>query len=152
MLSHPAATEMCSGKWFFNSDGQGLYARKPVDGKTPTGGVTPGDAISQADAMISVAWCADQMKDDNECSQQFIGVSHNNGHCWCAKKGGCTVGDRNIINVADDNLKNYIMAGGHFFQFQPPGHGTCQLTFLKLLLLFDISVNGSRISLRYLPF
>ena len=117
MLSHPAATEMCSGKWFFNSDGQGLYARKPVDGKTPTGGVTPGDPISQADAMISVAWCADQMKDDKECSQQFIGVSHSNGHCWCAKKGGVC---KNNYDIA-----HYLLHGGHFFELRNPRKTPC---------------------------
>ena len=119
---------MCSGKWFVNSGGRHIYAYKPSDGKTPSGGLTVGGAISQADASISVAWCAAQMKDTAECSQEFIGVAHNNGHCWCAKKGGnCEIGD----------IANYLIAGGHFFQFTSSGQASLISQSIRQLFFHD---------------
>ena len=141
-LAHPKASGMCSGNWFFNNTlSKQRYAYKPLDGKTPTGGHTAGVAISQEDASISVAWCADQMKDDKECSQQFVGVANNNGHCWCAKKGGdCT---------HNDGLKTYILTGGHFFELRLPGCGTH--VYAKRVSPSPLGHSFLLISLRQLP-
>ena len=125
VLAHPAVEKMCSGKWFSNADGQAMMAYKPLGGKTPNGGTQLGVAISQADASISVAWCAEQMKDDTACSLQFVGVAHNNGHCWCAKEGGdCK---------SNFEINKYFLAGGHFFKLQTPGENTCQFTYITII-------------------
>ena len=108
-LAHPKASGMCSGNWFY-SNTLGKYSYKPLDGKTLAGGHTTGVAISQEDASISVAWCADQMKDATWCSTEFIGVAHNNGLCWCAREGGdCS------------QMSATLKSGGHFFQMLSTG-------------------------------
>ena len=110
---NPETAQVCNGYWFFNSNGDNVYAYKPSDGRTPTGGSTSGSAISQEDAIISATWCAEQMKNSFQCSQQFIGVAHHNGHCWCAHKGGDCSNNPAIVAI--------LQGGGHFFEAQVAG-------------------------------
>ena len=65
------------------------YALKPDADRQPKGGnFLEGTPIAVEDARISVAWCAEKMKNDNSCSTQFIGVAKGNGVCFCAASGG----------------------------------------------------------------
>ena len=87
------------------------FALKPVNGQA-NGMHMSGAPISREDARISVAYCAEQMKNEPNCSKQYIGVSVRNGQCWCAKKSGnCS----NFIEVT-----SYL---GHFFQWQGENEG-----------------------------
>ena len=78
---------MCGGKQF-DLSGQGAYALAPVNGVANGRLGTPGIDMTREDARISVAYCAEQMKNDPSCSTQFIGVAPNNGTCWCAQSSG----------------------------------------------------------------
>ena len=98
---------MCKGCWFGSSACVGAekaYALAPVHGKA-NGTRTPGVAISKEDARISVAYCAEQMKNETDCSKQFIGVSMKDGQCWCAKK-----------NYNCENFVEFTIHHGHFFK------------------------------------
>ena len=98
---------MCDGCWFGSSACVGAekaYALAPVNGRANGMGMS-GVAISIEDARVSVAYCADQMKNELNCSKRFIGVSKKNGQCWCAK--------------ASDNCENFVGFTnfiGYFFQ------------------------------------
>ena len=119
---------MCDGCWV-GQDGCGgntkAYARAPANGvphgqgSEPTG-TAEEKAISKADARISVAWCAEQMKGASECSKEYIGVSKDNGHCWCAKAGGDCDSNANIQNLND------IVNGG-FFRCKLEAHSLAPL-------------------------
>ena len=69
---------MCDGCWLGSTDCVGAekaYALAPVDGQANGVLIMPGVAISKEDARISVAYCAEQMKNEPDCSKKFIGVS-----------------------------------------------------------------------------
>ena len=104
--ANPTAHNMCDGCFFGDNGcvGTKAYALAPVDG-IAAGSSTEGASISLEDARISVAYCAEQMKNEPDCSPQFIGVSKSNGHCWCAKTGGNC-----------QNYVNFLTDTGHFFQ------------------------------------
>ena len=79
---------MCDGCWFGSSACVGAeeaYALAPVNGQANGMGM-PGVTISKEGARVSVAYCAEKMKNELNCSKQFIGVSKKNGQCWCAKE------------------------------------------------------------------
>ena len=124
---------MCDGCWF-GQDGCGgntkAYARAPADGvphgqdSEPTG-TAEEKAISKADARISVAWCAEQMKGASDCSKEYIGVSKDNGHCWCAKAGtSCSGSD--IDDVTDT-------VNGGFFRSKLEAHSLAHLLHARCL-------------------
>ena len=98
---------MCDGCWFGSSACVGAekaYALAPVNGQS-NGMDMPGVTISKDDARISVAFCAERMKNELNCSKQFIGVSKKDGQCWCAKESdNC------------DNFAGFTKYIGHFFQ------------------------------------
>ena len=107
----PAAHNMCDGCYFGTDN---CYSANPKPyALAPTNGAANGQLddeagdISSDDARISVAWCAEQMKNQPECSAQFIGVFPDNGHCWCAKTGG----DCSTLSADLNKMKD-----GHFFQ------------------------------------
>ena len=77
---------MCGGKKYLDdSTDEGVYALAPVNGRA-TGDVgTAGPALTLEQARISVAWCAEQMKSDTDCSTHFIGVVKADGQCYCAQ-------------------------------------------------------------------
>ena len=79
--------QMCkNGRWYPSA-----YAYKPGADGLPKGGATPGPQISSEDALASLQYCIDAMKDDDTCDKDLIGVADNNGHCWCVQKGDkCT--------------------------------------------------------------
>ena len=111
---------MCNGCWFGEPIKNGgvekcggsatkAYARAPSssgepqgDTKAPTG-TAEEKSISKTHARVSVAYCAEQMKDATECSKEYIGVAGSNGHCWCVKagEGECTGGNwkKQLMNV-----------------------------------------------------
>ena len=98
---------MCDGCWFGSSACVGAekaYALAPVHGQS-NGVAMPGVAISKGDARISVAFCAERMKNEPDCSKQFIGVSKKDGQCWCAKK-----------NDDCENFVGFTSYIGYFFQ------------------------------------
>ena len=106
----PTATNMCDGCFFGSGSGCGstaAYAYAPVNGAA-TGGTTTATspAITRDQARISVAYCAEQMKDEAACSTEFIGVSKSDGRCYCIKtSSSCT-----------DAYQNFLTSTGHFFQ------------------------------------
>ena len=103
----PAANQMCDGCWLGSTDCVGAdkaYALAPVDGQA-NGMRTPGMAISKEDARISVTYCAEKMRNERDCSKQFIGVSMKDGHCWCSLK-----------NKNCDNFVNFAIFAAHFFK------------------------------------
>ena len=100
---------MCDGCWLGSADCAGVkkaYALAPVHGQA-NGVHVPGVDISKEDARISVAYCAEQMKKEPDCSKQFIGVSMKDGQCWCAKQ-----------NDKCDNFVGFTSFGAHFFKLQ----------------------------------
>ena len=100
---------MCDGCWLASAGCAGAekaYALAPVHGQA-NGMHMPGVAISKEDARVSVAYCAEQMKNEPDCSKQFIGVSMKDGQCWCAKENGNC-----------DNLLVFTSFVAHFFQLQ----------------------------------
>ena len=100
---------MCDGCWLGSADCAGVkkaYALAPVHGQA-NGVHLPGVDISKEDARISVAYCAEQMKKEPDCSKQFIGVSMKDGQCWCAKENGNC-----------ENLLVFTSFVAHFFQLQ----------------------------------
>ena len=100
---------MCDGCWLGSADCAGVekaYALSPVNGQA-NGMRMPGVAISKEDARISATYCADQMKNEPDCSKQFIGVSMKGGQCWCAKQ-----------NDKCDNFVSFTSFAGHFFKLQ----------------------------------
>ena len=104
---------MCNGCWFGDGNCGGssttAYALAPVGGYADGRTGSPGSTITREEARISVDYCAEKMMDSPECSTEFIGVAHTNGHCWCAKKGGaCNVGT-DIHDLGDTSK-------GYFFQ------------------------------------
>ena len=74
----------------------------PVNGRA-NGMTMPGMGISKEDARISVAFCAERMKNERNCSKQLIGVSKKNGQCWCAK--------------ANDNCEKFVEFASHILYF-----------------------------------
>ena len=108
MDADPAANQMCDGCWLGSTDCVGAekaYALAPVDGQANGMLIMPGVAISKEDARISVAYCAEQMKNEPDCSKKFIGVSMKDGQCWCAKE-----------NDNCDNFVSFTSFVGHFFK------------------------------------
>ena len=74
-----------NGRWV-----PGVYAYKAING-VAQGGTKPGGALTAAEALSSVAFCAAALAKDKSCSTEFVGVASNNGHCWCVKAGDkCT--------------------------------------------------------------
>ena len=61
--------------------------------------------ISKEDDRISVAYCAEKMRNERDCSKQFIGVSMKDDHCWCSLK-----------NKNCDNFVNFAIFAEHFFK------------------------------------
>ena len=101
---------MCDGCWFGFSGCAGAekaYALAPVHDQTNDMQHLTGGSISKEDARISVAYCAEQMKTEPDCSKQFIGVSMKDGQCWCAKE-----------NDNCDNFVSFTSFAGHFFKSQ----------------------------------
>ena len=76
---------MCGGKNYSDANSQGAYALAPVNGQARGSVGTPGSTITLEQARISVAWCAEQMKNDPDCSTHFIDVAEANGQCYCAQ-------------------------------------------------------------------
>ena len=74
-------TKLCKNGEFWSA---GAYAYNPKDGK-PNGGSSAGSRIWLEQAQVSVVYCAEQMK--GECSERFVGIAPNNGHCYCVKTG-----------------------------------------------------------------
>ena len=110
MDADPAANQMCDGCWLGSTDCVGAekaYALAPVDGQANGMLIMPGVAISKEDARISVAYCAEQMKTEPDCSKRFVGVSMKDGQCWCAKK-----------NDNCDNFVDFTSYMGYFFKSQ----------------------------------
>ena len=100
---------MCDGCWLGSTGCVGApnaYALVPVHGQS-NGTQMPGVAISKEDARISATYCADQMKNESDCSKQFIGVSMKGGQCWCAKQ-----------NDKCENFVSFTGFAGHFFKLQ----------------------------------
>ena len=99
---------MCGGKQF-DLSGQGAYALAPVNGVANGRVGTEGASISLEDARISVAYCAEQMKNEPDCSPQFIGVVKNDGRCWCAQSSGTANTDCSTLET-----------NNHFFERMLP--------------------------------
>ena len=122
---------MCDGCWF-GQDGCGgsntkAYALPPANG-LPNGQLTngPSSPTSKADARISVAWCAEQMKGASECSKEYIGVSKDNGHCFCAKAGGDCDSNVKIPYLTDT-------VDGGFFRSKLEAHPLAHLLHARCL-------------------
>ena len=101
---------MCDGCWFGSSGCAGAekaYALAPVHDQTKGMQHLTGGSISKEDARISVAYCAEQMKTEPDCSKRFVGVSMKDGQCWCAKK-----------NDNCDNFVDFTSYMGYFFKSQ----------------------------------
>ena len=124
---------MCDGCWFGEGGCGGntkAFTLPPANGlpqgqqTAPTGSDT---TISKADARISVAYCAEQMKDATECSTEYIGVADDTGHCWCAKEGGNC--DTNA-NIKDRLLDT---GNGGFFRSKLEAHSLAHLLHARCL-------------------
>ena len=63
-----------------------MYAYDTQTGM-PQGGTSPGTALTPKQARDSVPYCASILAKDETCSSKFIGVSGENGRCWCVKAG-----------------------------------------------------------------
>ena len=111
----PAANQMCDGCWFGSSACVGAekaYALAPVNGQV-NGMDMPGVAISKKDARISVAFCAERMQNEPNCSKQFVGVSKKNGQCWCAK--------------ANDNCEKFVKSTSYILHFLQMKAGSTEI-------------------------
>ena len=129
---------MCDGCWFGDNSCAGdtkAYALAPAANGLPRGQQTEptgsAKAISKADARISVAYCAEQMKDATECSTEYIGVSNGNGHCWCAQAGGNCDTNGNLQLLTDT-------VNGGFFRSKLEAH---LLAHLLIHLCTDLFVD-----------
>ena len=122
---------MCNGCWFGQSGCGGsntkAFTLPPANGLPQGQQTTPDEAISKADARISVAYCAEQMKDATECSTEYIGVADDTGHCWCAKEGGNC--DTNA------NIKDRLLDtdNGGFFRSKLEAHSLAHLLHARCL-------------------
>ena len=103
---------MCTGCFFGGDTGCSslpkAYAYAPVNGAA-TGGISqldPAVEISNDDARISVAYCAEKMKDEPTCSTEFIGVSKSDGRCYCIKTS----------SSCSTTYQNFLTSTGYFFQ------------------------------------
>ena len=99
---------MCVGCYVGDSDcgSTPAYAHAPVNGVATGGTSASGAALSSADARISVAYCAEQMKTAPACSTEFIGVKKSDGRCYCVKTSDSCSGD----------YESFLTSTGHFFQ------------------------------------
>ena len=100
---------MCDGCWLGSTgcvDAANAYTLSPAHGQS-NGMRMPGVAIGKEDAHISATYCADQMKNEPDCSKQFIGVSMKGGQCWCAKQSDKC-----------ENFVSFTSFAGHFFKLQ----------------------------------
>ena len=121
---------MCDGCWFGDNGCGGdtkAFALPPANGLPQGQQTTPDEAISKADARISVAYCAQQMKDAIECSTEYIGVADDTGHCWCAKEGGNCDTNTNI----KDRLLDTVNGG--FFRSKLEAHPLARLLHARCL-------------------
>ena len=74
-----------SGAWTYMGEmcATGFFYRDTYAYADGTGGTSPGNSLSAAQAKASVQVCADAFKDDTSCSNVFIGIDPKDGHCWC---------------------------------------------------------------------